>query len=76
MSAKDYVFVESGLGNIYLAKETKSPNIMSQDRRIVTDAEIFGMMEHYLKRWCRENKTDTLVVTDTDGKEIFRAIKK
>lgn len=40
MAAKDYVFVESGLGTIYLTKKTKTPNLMSQDRRVVTDDEI------------------------------------
>lgn len=76
MSANDYIFVESMLGNTYLAKQSKSPMLMSKDRRIVTDNEIIGLFEHYLKRWCKENKSDTLVITTTDGKEIFRAILK
>lgn len=74
MAAKDYVFVESGLGTIYLAKKTKTPNLMSQDRRVVTDDEIIGLFEHYLKRWCEENNTTHLGITDQNSNEIFRAI--
>lgn len=76
MAAKDYVFLEGALGNVYLAKKTKTPHLMSQDRRVVTDDEIIGLFEHYLKRWCEDNKNDTLAITDESGKEIFRATLK
>lgn len=77
MAAKDYGFFPSELtGIIYLAKRIKSKNLMSQDRREVTDNEVIGMFEHFLKRWCEENKTDTICITGDDGKEIFRAVLK
>ncbi len=76
MPAKDYVFVEVVLGTIYLAKKTKTPNLMSQDRRIVTDDEIIGLFETYLRRKCRENDDNTLFIKDENGNEIFRAILK
>ncbi len=76
MPAKDYVFVEGVLGTIYLAKKTKTPNLMSQDRRIVTDNEIIGLFECYLKRWCEQNNTNNLVLTDENGNEVFRAALK
>ena len=46
---------------------------MSQDRRPVEDNEILGLFEFYLRRYCEENKTDTVVVTNSDGKQIFSA---
>lgn len=74
MAAKDYIFVEGVLGTVYLAKATKTSHLMSQDRRVVTDDEIIGLFEHYLKRWCEENNTTHLGITDQNGNEIFRAI--
>lgn len=63
MSAKDYGFFPSELtGTIYMAKRIKSPHLMSEDRRVVTDNEIIGMFEHYLRHFCKDNNTDTLVI--------------
>lgn len=77
MAAKDYGFFPSELtGTVYLAKRIKSKNLMSQDRREVTDNEIIGMFEHFLKRWCEEHKTNTLCITGEDGNEVFRAVLK
>lgn len=73
MAAKDYVIVEGCLGTVYLAKKTKTPNLMSQDRRIITDDEIIGMFENYLRRFCEKNNTKTLAITNSDGKKIFGA---
>lgn len=69
MAAKDYVIVEGCFGTVYLAKKTKSPNLMSQDRRVITDNEIIGMFENYLKRFCSKNDTDTLVITNPETNE-------
>ena len=71
MAAKDYVFM-AGLVTPYLAKKTKG-RVMSQDRRPVEDNEIFGLFEFYLRKWCDENKKDTLTICDSKGKKIFEA---
>ena len=73
MAAKDYVFVQSGFGNVYLAKRIKRKNVMSEDRRLVEDNEIIAMFETYLRRFCKENETDTLEITTVGGKKIFEA---
>lgn len=74
MAAKDYIFVEGVLGTVYLAKATKTPHLMSQDRRVVTDNEIIGLFEAYLRRKCEENDDNTLFIRDENDNEIFRAI--
>ena len=73
MAAKDYIIVEGCLGTVYLAKKTKTPNLMSQDRRVITNNEIIGMFENYLRRFYDENNNDTLVITGDNGKKIFEA---
>ena len=74
MAATDYVIVESALARkIYLAKKIKSKNLMSSDRREVTDNEILGMFENYLRRYCEEHHTDTVEITKGGGTKIFTA---
>lgn len=46
---------------------------MSQDRRIVTDEEAIGIFEAYLRRYCKENNTDAVNITDSEGKLLFSA---
>ena len=47
---------------------------MSEDRRPITDGEIIGLFEFYLRQWCEEHKgEDTVVVTNSEGKKIFEA---
>lgn len=46
---------------------------MSQDRRIVTDEEAIGIFEAYLRRYCKDNNTDTVNITDAEGKLLFSA---
>lgn len=77
MAAKDYIIVE-GMFNAYLTKKKKptkkGPQTMSEDRRPITDAEIIGLFEFYLRNWCEEHKgKDTVVITNSDGKKIFEA---
>lgn len=64
MAANDYVFVP-GLFNVFLAKKKKpsknGPQIMSQDRRQVSESEIIGCFEFYLRQYCEEHHTDTIV---------------
>lgn len=71
MAANDYEFV-TGLVYAYLAKKTKSKKLISQDRRVVTDNEILGLFEFYLRRRF-ENDGSKKVVVKRDGKVIFGA---
>ena len=74
MSAKDYAFYPAAIsGEVYLAKKIKSKNLMSQDRRIVTDEEAIGIFEAYLRRYCQKNNTDTVHMVDAEGKLLFSA---
>lgn len=73
MAAKDYIFV-TGMCEAYLAKKKKTDSpTMSQDRRIVTDNEIIGLFEFYLRKYCEVNKTDTIKITTPEGKKLFSA---
>lgn len=77
MAATDYVIV-TGWMNAYLARKKKptkrGPQTMSNDRRPITDEEIIGLFEFYLRQWCDEHEgEDTVVITDGDGKKIFEA---
>lgn len=77
MAAKDYVFCKAALtGHIYLTKKIKSKDVMSQDRRLVEDHEAIGCFEAYLRRYCEENGTDTLNVTNSKGEVLFTATLK
>lgn len=71
MAAKDYVLV-TGMVTPYLARKTKG-RIMSQDRRIIEDNEILGLFEFYLRKYCDENKTNTVTICDGKGKKLFEA---
>jgi hypothetical protein len=78
MAATDYIIVEGCLGTLYLAKKKKptkrGPQTMSQDCRPITDSEMIGCFEHYLRNWVEEHTgEDTVVVTNNDGKKIFEA---
>lgn len=77
MAAKDYEIVK-GWQNAYLTKKKKptkkGPQTMSTDRRPITEDEMIGLFEFYLRRWCEENPgEDTVVITDSRGKNIFKA---
>lgn len=71
MAAKDYVFV-TGMVTPYLTKKTKG-QIMSPDRRPIEDNEILGLFEFYLRKGCKENKSDTVTICDGKGKQLFEA---
>lgn len=77
MAANDYVIV-AGWWNAYLAKKKRPTKnglqTMSQDRRPITESEMIGLFEFYLRRWCEEHEgEDTVVITNSDGKKIFEA---
>lgn len=71
MAASDYELV-TGLVYAYFAKKTKSNKTMSSDRRVVTDNEILGLFEFYLRRRVEECGCKKVVVK-RDGKPIFEA---
>jgi len=76
MAASDYIIV-AGWRDAYLAKKTKPRkdglNIMSTDRRPVTEREIIGLFEFYLRKWYEEKNEDTVIIINGEGKKIFEA---
>ena len=77
MAATDYVIV-TGWMDAYLAKKKKptkkGPQTMSEDRRPITEDEILGLFEFYLRKWCEEHDgDDTVFIAGDDGKLIFKA---
>jgi hypothetical protein len=63
MSAQDYKICPSWF-NVYLAKTSKrNPNLMLNDRRIITNEEIFGLIKWKLRQFCLDNHTDTMYIT-------------
>jgi hypothetical protein len=76
MAATDYEIVEGCFGALYLVKKKKPTkkgvHTISQDRRLITESEMIGCFEHYLRQWCEENNDNTLVITK-GGKKIFEA---
>ncbi len=76
MAATDYVIV-TGWTNAYLTRKKKptknGPQTMSQDRRPITEGEMIGLFEFYLRNWCEEHGEDTVVIINSDGKKIFKA---
>lgn len=75
MAATDYAIV-TGWANAYIARKKKPAKkgmqTMSEDRRPITDNEIIGLFEFYLRNWCEENGDGTLVIKK-GGKVIFEA---
>lgn len=70
MSAKDYEICPA-LFNAFIAKVSKrDPNLMTEDRRIITDREIIGLIRWYLKRFCIENDTDRVFINENDKTTI------
>ena len=69
MAAKDYKICPA-LFNAFIAKVSKKdPNLMLEDRRVITDKEIFMLINWKLERFCIENKTDTMQIL-VDGETI------
>lgn len=76
MAASDYIIV-TGWQNAYLAKRKKptkrGPQTMSQDRRVIEESKMIGLFEFYLRNYCEEHNTDTDVISDSKGMNIFEA---
>lgn len=63
MAAKDYKICPA-LFNAYIAKVSKKdPNLMLEDKRRITDAEIYNLIQWKLEQFCIENKTDTMIIS-------------
>lgn len=70
MAAKDYEICPA-LFNAFIAKVSKrDPNLMTDDRRIITDREIIGLIRWYLKRFCVKNNTDRVFINENDKTTI------
>ena len=71
MAAKDYSFHTGAFGSVYLAKNTKSRTVMSQDRRVIDENELLGLFEFYVLNKCERDRCRTFGVSDGNGEEIF-----
>lgn len=70
MSAKDYQICPA-LFKAYIAKvNKKNPNLMTEDRREITDLEIVNLIEWRFRRFCEENKTTTMYINN-NGETII-----
>lgn len=57
MAAKDYQICPA-LFNAYIAKVSKkNPNVMTNDRRVITEDEILMLIDWYLDNELEENQT-------------------
>ena len=64
MSAKDYQICPS-IFNAYIAKVSKkNPNLMTDDRREITEEEIANLIEWQFRRFCEENKTTKMRINN------------
>lgn len=70
MAAKDYQICPA-LFNAFIAKVSKrDPNLMTEDRRIITDREIIGLIRWYLERFCVKNDTDRMFIKENEETTI------
>ena len=70
--ANDYVLV-AGMRDVYLARKTKG-SCMSSDRRVVTDNEILGMFEFFLRKWSKNNGgKKAITIMNSKGEPVFEA---
>lgn len=71
MTARDYIICK-GIRCLYLAKRLKAQTVISKDRRPISDSEVIGCFEFYLRRRCEELGDDTVIISDDNG-PIFEA---
>lgn len=70
MAAKDYRICPA-LFNAFIAKMSKrDPNLMTDDRCIITDREIFELIHWYLERFCIDNNTDRMFINENEETTI------
>ena len=72
MSAKDYQICPA-LFKAYIARVSKKkiPNLMTDDRREITDAEIMNLIEWRFRRFCEENKTTKMCII-SNGETVIK----
>lgn len=70
MSAKDYQICPA-MFKAYIAKVSKkNPDLMTDDRRVITEEEIANLIEWRFRRFCEENKTTTMYINN-NGETII-----
>lgn len=63
MAAKDYQIC-LGLGNAYIAKTSKrNPNVMLDDRKVIEEHEILGLIDWWLHNKLDGKEADTQTIT-------------
>lgn len=66
MAAKEYRICPA-MFNAYIAKVSKrTPNLMLEDRRVITDAEIMDLIEWWVEQQCVKNEGANVVITKGD----------
>ena len=71
MSAKDYQICPA-LFKAYIAKvSNRNPNLMTDDRREITDAEIMNLIGWRFRRFCEENKTTKMCI-NINGETVIK----
>lgn len=74
MAAKDYKICP-GTFRAYIAKTSKrNPNLMTDDRREISENEILCLIDWYLEKRCDEENSDTITIT-SNGKPIIEMKK-
>lgn len=71
---KDTIIV-TGWKSAYIAKKTKTKNLMSQVRREITESEILGLIAWYSQQKFERDNCDEYSITDGNGDEVL-IIKK
>ena len=70
MSAKDYQICPA-LFKAYIARVSKkAPNLMTEDRREITENEIANLIEWQFRRFCEEHETTTMCLIN-NGETII-----
>lgn len=72
MAKADDYRICCALFNAYIAKVSKkNQNLMLEDRRAITNAEILTLINWKLDNWIANNKNSTgFIFEDNDGKKI------
>lgn len=76
MSAKDYKICPA-LNKAYIARQSKkSPNLMTDDRREITEQEIMSLIDWWLDRNIEDNKALAFESFRRDGFHIVMKFRK
>lgn len=77
MTAKDYKICP-GMYHAYISRpKRQNPNVMSNDRRIITDDEILGLIDWFLDRMTMEGEHGVKFDSyEREGYEIILKYRK